>query len=69
MNIDDYIAQRNAIQIASGDTDECWASLGVANRHITRVIDGTMPLTPGLELEIQQCLERVRTAGLGKLLV
>lgn len=37
----------------------CWIELGVANRHIARVVDGEFHLAV-VELEIQQCLRRVK---------
>lgn len=66
MTIDDYIQQRNELQLIAEDTcsyssidcaDEMWVRLGVANRHIERVLTGQLPLTPGLEEEIQRCLD------------
>lgn len=60
MTIDDYIAKRNTIQLDAemrGAGDAMWRRLGVANRHITRVLDGTLNLTPVVEREIVSCLE------------
>lgn len=54
----ELIERRNAIQIASGDSDRCWQMLGVANRHILRVIDGEFTLVPGVVREIEACFER-----------
>jgi hypothetical protein len=34
-----------------------WRRLGVANRHIQRVLDGTLLLTPAVAAEIERCLE------------
>lgn len=75
MTIDDYIAQRNEIQLSAEPGNEwnkianryeawefasrAWGELGVANRHIERVLDGTLRLNQ-CEKEIVQCLERVR---------
>ncbi len=64
MTIDDYIEQRNHIQLIAEDQSEeiarkCWAELGVANRHIARVLDEQLPLGI-VENEIVQCLQRVR---------
>jgi len=62
--IEDYIDQRNDIQIRAEDlgselATSCWTELGVANRHIQRVVAGTFPLQ-FVENEIVRCLERVR---------
>ena len=62
--IDDYIEERNAIQLKAeplGDKEanKCWAELGVANRHITRVLDGMFELGD-VEKEIEACFHRVR---------
>ncbi len=59
--IDDYIAERNAIQLkaeAAGDEAGAtqWTNLGVANRHIERILKGELSLTPGVAGEIQKCL-------------
>lgn len=59
--IDDYINERNAIQlkaeaIADSCGARCWAIMGVANRHIARVVEGILPLLPMVEKEIQQSL-------------
>jgi hypothetical protein len=62
MTIDDYIAERNKILLSMEDTpdaDRCWVELGVANRHIGRVLDGTLRLE-AVEAEINQCFRRVR---------
>lgn len=56
--LDELIERRNAIQIASGDSDRCWQMLGVANRHIMRVIDGEFTMTPGVLRDIERCFER-----------
>lgn len=61
--IDGYIERRNAIQLraenrSKEEADKTWAELGVANRHITRVIEGILPL-PLAESEIENCLTRV----------
>ena len=62
--IDDYIAERNEIQLRAENKsyDEgtrCWTELGVANRHIERVLNGVLPLRI-VENEIAQCLDRAR---------
>jgi len=62
-SIDDYIDRRNEIQLraeAKGNAAGAakWTELGVANRHIARVLEGTLPLTPELEHEIESCLRR-----------
>lgn len=61
--IDDYIERRNAIQLRAENrskeaADRTWVELGVANRHITRVIEGIFPLRL-VEDEIEKCLTRV----------
>jgi hypothetical protein len=59
--IKDLIKARNVIQIAAenqGRGDEAWSLLGVANRHFVRVLNGELPLTLGVEKEIEQCLSR-----------
>ena len=63
MNIDDYIKRRNDLQLKAEDVSEeaaqrCWTELGVANRHIERVLNGTLPLHV-VESEIERCLQRV----------
>lgn len=75
MNIDDYIEERNEIGLlaepgnagnkipdqkeAEAFAQRIWMELGVANRHIERVLKGTMSLS-AVEGEIQSCLKRVR---------
>ena len=63
MTIDDYITRRNEIQLASEEVSEeraqaCWASLGIANRHIERVLAGRLPFSLAVEKEIRECLTR-----------
>jgi hypothetical protein len=63
MTLDDYIAERNRIQLeaeAIGEEAgiERWVRLGVANRHIQRIIYGKLSLTPAVEEEIVECLRR-----------
>ena len=63
MTIDDYIAQRNEIYFDALSKYEqfgelVWSELGVANRHIERVVKGTFQLHM-VEREIVACLERV----------
>jgi hypothetical protein len=63
-SIDEYIEQRNDIQLRAESlskelADLCWIELGVANRHIERVVDEVLPLR-FVENEIARCLERVR---------
>jgi hypothetical protein len=48
--------------LACGDTDECWKMLGVANRHIERAINGTLPLVQGVRDEIEACFDRTLRA-------
>lgn len=64
MTIDDYIKQRNDIQlraegISKEVADRCWTELGVANRHIERVVDEVLPLHI-VSNEIESCFARVR---------
>lgn len=61
--IDDYIERRNAIQLCAEnrskeEADRIWVELGVANRHIQRVLDGVLKLSM-VEGEIEKCLTRV----------
>jgi hypothetical protein len=60
--IDYWVGARNEVQFTAEPmgnliADECWVRLGVANRHINRVINGALPLTPGLESEIETCVK------------
>lgn len=71
MTLDDLIEERNEIQFLSeghseDEAIECWTRLGVANRHIERVVTGVLPLTPAIELEIAECFQRVREWQKGK---
>ncbi len=43
----------------AGKGDECWIRLGVANRHLRRVSDGVLKLSPGVEREITRCFDDV----------
>lgn len=62
--VDTLIEQRNAIYLRAensgvdGAADRCWQMLGVANRHIDRVLSNVLKLTPAVEAEITHCLER-----------
>jgi hypothetical protein len=61
MILEDYIQRRNTIQLRAetrGDGARCWTELGVANRHIERVVMGTLKLQQ-VEPEIVACLRRV----------
>ena len=63
MTIDDYIVERNRIQLAAENQEkgaECWTKLGVANRHIDRVLTGQLELTPAVEDEIIRCLNEAQ---------
>lgn len=65
LTIYDYIEQRNDIQLKAETlgkelSDLCWTELGVANRHIERVLNGVLPLR-FVEGEIIRCLKRVST--------
>jgi len=60
--IDQYIRRRNEIQLKAeqeGETEGriMWSRLGVANRHIERVLGGALVLTPAVEAEINRCFE------------
>jgi len=64
VTIEDYIAERNKLYLQAESrgpevADQCWSELGVANRHISRVLDGTLTLI-FVECEIERCLRRVR---------
>jgi hypothetical protein len=63
--IDYWVGARNEVQFEAEAVSEsmaktCWERLGVINRHITRVVSGLIPLTPGLEKEMQDCLDHTR---------
>ena len=65
MTIDDYIDQRNAIQLKAEAKGEdagrvCWIKLGVANRLIEAVLNKQSRLVPGIEHEIANCLRRAQ---------
>jgi len=62
--LDEYIEERNEIQLiaeASGESfaRRIWTELGVANRHIERVLDGVLGLQQ-CHTEIEACFIRVR---------
>ncbi len=64
LSVDDYIEQRNDIQLSAESlskdfADMVWTELGVANRHISRVLDGLLPLRI-VAPEIESCLRRAR---------
>lgn len=59
--IDEFINRRNQIQFRAEDLgkgDECWQMLGIANRHIDRLLDAELPLTQAVQSEIENCLNR-----------
>lgn len=63
MTLDDYVQQRNEILTAAenaGTGNDMWIRLGVANRHIYRVVHGILPWNIRVEREIAECLERCR---------
>ncbi len=65
MTIDDYIDQRNKIQLAAealGDETgrKMWIRLGAANRIIKAVLDNNLTLVPGVVAEIENCLRRAK---------
>ena len=63
--IDEYIARRNELQLRCEDMPISEArkqeffnnDLGTANRHIARVLEGTIPFVPSVEGEIFRCLQ------------
>lgn len=62
--IDEYAEERNGIFVQALNIDETfsdkiWTELGVANRHISRVIEETLPLRVVTD-EIEKCFDRVR---------
>lgn len=74
MTVDDYIEQRNALYLKAENAESrtigsgkspgpfanlIWTELGVANRHIERVIEDKVKLFQ-VEKEIQDCFKRVR---------
>ena len=83
MTIDDYIEQRNELYLKAESVDSAtgtpfgkkgpladliWTELGVANRHIERVLNGKIKLK-FVEKEIDACLKRVsglQASTLGK---
>jgi hypothetical protein len=65
VTIEDYIEKRNEIVFSAESVnkelaDVVWTELGVANRHIERVIDGVYPLQ-FVEKEIDTCLFRMKS--------
>jgi len=66
--IDDYVAKRNEIQLEAeniGDdaAAKMWSRLGVANRHIERVVSGRLELTPAVAAEIERCFEYAKAVA------
>lgn len=66
MEIDELIERRNKLQLRAESLNEslarqCWERLGVANRHIERVLSGILALTYGVENEIIQCMHDVES--------
>lgn len=64
MTVDDYIEWRNSLYLQAEGRGvdigwRCWTELGVANRHITRILDNVLQLRM-VEDEIVRCLERVQ---------
>jgi hypothetical protein len=56
--IDRLIVCRNEIQLFAESIDcgdECWVRLGVANRHLGRLVSGTMELSRGVEEDVSRC--------------
>lgn len=61
--IDEVVNARNEIQFRAEDISEevakhCWSELGVANRHIERLISGELKFSPAVAAEIQKSFER-----------
>ncbi len=56
-SLDDLVERRNSLQIASQDSDAMWQRLGIANRHITRVVNGILTIEQTRH-EIVDCLDR-----------
>ena len=59
MTLDELILMRNAAQCDAEDCglgDDMWTRLGVANRHLSRLVCGELTLTPAVEGEIVQCI-------------
>ncbi len=42
-----------------GRGDECWTRMGVAHRHLKRIEDGILKLSPMVEREINRCFDDV----------
>lgn len=62
-SLDDYIEERNrlflaALSISNTFSDRIWTELGVANRHINRLIKGTLQLNM-VRQEMDRCFEKV----------
>lgn len=54
--LDELIERRNGLVRLSGDSEEMWQRLGVANRHIERVVNGTF-ICASVRGEITACLD------------
>lgn len=64
MTIEDYAEERNIIfftaqSLGKEFEDRIWTELGVANRHINRVVNGVISLQ-FVEREIEKCLQRTK---------
>jgi hypothetical protein len=64
MTLDDLIAFRNELQLRGEDISEAaavktWTLLAVVNRHIVRITDGALQLTPAVQTECVANLEAV----------
>lgn len=64
MTIDEYAEERNNIffsaqALGKHFDDVIWTELGVANRHISRVLNDAVPMRM-VEGEIESCFRRVR---------
>jgi hypothetical protein len=56
--IDRLIACRNEIQLLAESIDcgdGCWVRLGISNRHLERLVSGTMELSRGVEDDMSRC--------------
>jgi len=61
--IDLLISRRNDLQFQAENINEvtaekCWTLLGVANRHIERLVGKTLPFSNSIKFEVEKCFER-----------
>lgn len=55
------LIRRQAIAQGEAMLDRIEGALGVASRHIQRIHDGVLPLSPAVAREIEQSLQRARS--------